>query len=122
LIESRTLGTNACSGSRETDTSFIIKGKGGIPPRPVEILTSDNILVNEQISVRDLEEIRSAGRQVQNTETKPIKTNSGDIFPARGIIKTVDGEIILTSYPNDNNNFRSSYFAANCGLLNQESG
>ena len=26
----------------------------------------------------------------------------GDIFPARGIIKTEDGQVILTAYPTDN--------------------
>ena len=106
LIESQTLGTNACSGGREVETSrFIIKGKGGVPPQPVETLNSDNILVNGQIALPD--------QQVQNYEIRPIKTSAGDIFPARGIVKTVDGEIILTNYPTDHNS-RTPHISRNC--------
>ncbi|MEM9272045.1 MAG: filamentous hemagglutinin N-terminal domain-containing protein [Cyanobacteria bacterium P01_F01_bin.143] len=106
LIESQTLGTNACAGGREVETSrFIIQGKGGVPPQPIETLNPDNILVNEPISLSD--------QQVQNYEIRPIKTSVGDIFPARGVIKTVDGEIILTNYPTDNN-VRTPHISENC--------
>ncbi len=45
---------------------------------------------------------------------KPIKTSMGDIYPARGIIKTEDGEIILTVYPTDNISPRTPHNSANC--------
>ena len=47
-------------------------------------------------------------------DIKPIKTSMGDIYPARGIIKTEDGEIILTVYPTDNINTRTPHKSANC--------
>ena len=48
---------------------------------------------------------------------KPIKTSMGDIYPARGIIKTEDGEIILTVYPTDNIDTRTPHNSANCTPL-----
>ena len=47
-------------------------------------------------------------------DIKPIETSMGDIYPARGIIKTEDGEIILTVYPTDNINTRTPHNSANC--------
>ena len=38
----------------------------------------------------------------------------GDIYPARGIIKTEDGQIILTVYPTDNINTRTPQISPNC--------
>ncbi len=47
-------------------------------------------------------------------DIKPIETDRGDIYPARGIIKTEDGKIILTRYPTDNINTRTPHKSANC--------
>ncbi len=38
----------------------------------------------------------------------------GNIYPARGIIKTEDGKIILATYPTDNINTRTPDKSANC--------
>ena len=106
-IESKTLGANACSRGEVTeDSSFTLKGKGGIPRQPIEPFDSDLILVDEPITTSNL--------QGQSPEIKPIKTSIGDIYPARGIIKTENGKIILTSYPTDNINTRTPYNSANC--------
>ena len=50
-------------------------------------------------------------------DIKPIKTSIGDIYPARGIIKTEDGQIILTRYPTDNINTRTLHKSDNCNPL-----
>ena len=50
-------------------------------------------------------------------DIKPIKTSRGDIYPARGMIKTEDGRIILTRYPTDNINTRTPDKSANCTPL-----
>ncbi len=50
-------------------------------------------------------------------DIKPIKTSMGDIYPARGIIKTEDGEIILTVYPTDNINTRTPHNSSNCKII-----
>ena len=108
IIESETSGTNACSGKGATEgNNFIVKGKGGIPPTPIEPFDSDPILVDEQNNPLNL--------QTQYPDIKPIKTSMGDIYPARGIIKTEDGKIILTSYPTDNINTRTPHKSSNCG-------
>ena len=107
LVESEPLGTNACAGGEATGaSSFTFKGKGGLPALPTEPLGSDDILVGEQNT--------SANLQTQYPNIKPIKTNIGDIYPARGIIKTEDGQVILTSYPTDNINTRTPQISANC--------
>ncbi|MGK7894974.1 MAG: hypothetical protein AB4372_15480 [Xenococcus sp. (in: cyanobacteria)] len=38
----------------------------------------------------------------------------GDIYPARGIIKTEDGKITLTSYPTDALDTRIPHNPVNC--------
>ncbi|MGK7894243.1 MAG: filamentous hemagglutinin N-terminal domain-containing protein [Xenococcus sp. (in: cyanobacteria)] len=107
LTDDQTLGRNACSGGRATEaSSFIVKGKGGIPPIPTEPFDSDDLLVDEQITTSNL--------QTQYPDIKPIKTSIGDIYPARGIIKTEDGKILLTAYPTDNINTRTPHISANC--------
>ena len=86
----------ACQSDRVAGKSsgLTIKGKGGISPEPTAPFNSDAILVNGQI-----ESNNSQALQAYYPEIKPIKTSMGDIFPARGIIKTEDGRIILTPYP-----------------------
>ncbi|MGK7898437.1 MAG: hypothetical protein AB4372_33685 [Xenococcus sp. (in: cyanobacteria)] len=107
IIESEPLGENACSGGRGTEaSSFVVKGKGGIPRQPIDPFESDPILVDEQIATPNL--------QTQYPDIKPIKTSIGDIYPARGIIQTVDGKIVLTAYPTDNTNTRTAHKSANC--------
>ena len=87
-------------------SGLIVKGKGGIPPQPTEPFNSDLILVDG--------ETNSTNLQAQHPEIKPIKTSQGDIYPARGIIKTVDGKIILTAYATDNLNTRTPHKSSNC--------
>lgn len=44
----------------------------------------------------------------------PIKTSMGDIYPARGIVKTDEGQVILTRDSTDNTNTRTSRIFVNC--------
>ncbi len=60
--------------------------------------------------------------QAQHPDIKPIKTSIGDIYPARGVIKTEDGKVILTTYPTDNINTRTPQISANCSILKDEEG
>ncbi len=115
LIESELLGVDACSGGREIEAStFILKGKGGLPRLPSEPFDSETLLVDEQIT--------TPNPQTQLPEIRPIKTSLGDIYPARGIIITEDGKIILTTYPTDKLNTRTPQITANCSLLKDEKG
>ena len=90
-----------------------IKGKGGVPPSATDPLnSSDILLVDEPTTTPNI--------QAQYPNIKPIKTGIGDIYPARGIIKTEDGQIILTRYPTDNLNTRTPQISAKCNLLKNE--
>ena len=101
LIESEQTFALACQSDRSFDklSGLTIKGKGTIPPGPTEPFDSDILLLDKQ-----------------TTDIKPIKTSMGDIYPARGIIKTEDGKIILTTYPTDQIKTRTPHIALNCGF------
>ena len=103
--------TQACQSDRISGkvSGLNIKGKGGVPPEPIEPMNSDAILVNGKVT--------NLNPQVQSLDIKPIKTGIGDIYPARGVIKTEDGRIILTAYPTDNIDTRTPNGSANCGRL-----
>ena len=107
-LESGQTFAQACQRSNSADkpSGLIVKGKGGIPTQATEPFDSETILIDEQITNSNL--------QAQNSEIKPIKTSIGDIYPARGIIKTEDGKILLTAYSTNNINTRTPYISANC--------
>ena len=110
LIESEQTFAPACQSDRAADqpSGLTIEGKGGIPSVPTEPFDSETILVDEPITNPNLQTHR------QSPDIKPIKTSIGDIYPARGIIKTEDGQVILTRYPTDNINTRTPHISANC--------
>ncbi len=107
-IESEQTTAQACQSDRLSGkvSGLTVKGKGGIPPLPTAPMDSDAIIVNGQLTNLD--------PQVQSLNIKPIKTSIGDIYPARGIIFTEDGEFILTAYPTDNIDTRTPNIRANC--------
>ncbi|MDJ0900178.1 MAG: S-layer family protein [Xenococcus sp. MO_188.B8] len=132
VVETETLGVNACSGGGATEaSSFILKGKGGVPPVPTEPFMADLLIPDGKPITLDKKSDLTSLLEVENetepenrtynpTEIKPIKTSRGDIYPARGIIKTEDGRVILTTYPTDNINTRTPHIAANCSLVKDE--
>jgi filamentous hemagglutinin family protein len=80
--------------------SLVVNGKGGISPEADEPLSSENLL--------------AAGRVQNQASIKPLQTSSGEIMPARGVIRTPSGKIVLTPYPTENNH-RVFQGKANCG-------
>ncbi|MDJ0590685.1 MAG: filamentous hemagglutinin N-terminal domain-containing protein [Pleurocapsa sp. MO_226.B13] len=107
-IETEQTTAQACQSDRLAGKSggLIVKGKGGIPPEPIEPIDSDAITVNGQFT--------NPNPQVQSRIIKPVKTSMGDIYPARGIIKTEDGQVILTAYSTDGIDPRTPYILVNC--------
>ena len=108
LVEGEQTVAQACRIDRLTGkvSGLTVKGKGGIPPLPTEPIYSDAIIVNGKLTNLD--------PQVQSLNIKPIKTSQGDIYPARGIIKTEDGQVILTAYPTDGIDRRTPQIRTNC--------
>ena len=123
LTDEQLIGNLACAASSSTDkeaNSFIIVGKGGIPPQPTEPFMTDSLIPDDETITSEKKTVEREIEQKQRNpnyitaEIKPIKTSMGDIYPARGIIKTEDGKIILTSYSTDNINTRTPHNSANC--------
>ncbi|EAW38895.1 hypothetical protein [Lyngbya sp. PCC 8106] len=78
-----------------SESEFIITGRGGIPTTPDNRFTGENVrveLVNPSFE-KDL--IEDSGAVQQPIEEK---VSSANIIPARGWIRTANGEIILVSY------------------------
>ncbi len=82
VLSAETVVANACSADGE-GSSLIVQGKGGIPSAPNLPLTAEVWLEDSQKTTLQIE---------------PVKTAVGDIYPARGVIKTKDGKIILTAF------------------------
>jgi filamentous hemagglutinin family protein len=105
LIESQQTTEQACQSDRinAAKNDLNILGKGGIPPEAIEPLQADNIIIDQKFAANYIP-----------PEIKPIQTDNGDIYPARGIIKTADGGIILTAYPTENIPTRTPIIKPNC--------
>ncbi|MDJ0900177.1 MAG: S-layer family protein [Xenococcus sp. MO_188.B8] len=133
-IESEQAIGQACQRTRTADqpSGLTVKGKGGVPPVPTEpfmaeLLIPDGkpITLDKKSDLNSLLEVEENETEPENPnyipeDIKPIKTSRGDIYPARGIIKTEDGRVILTTYPTDNINTRTPHIAANCSLVKDE--
>lgn len=103
IIEPDTVVAQACPGSGTAiagGSSLTILGKGGIPVSPTEPLGSDVILTgdNEEIGKETFQEPVSADR----------------IVPARGVIVTEDGRVLLTAYETTRDR-RHFIGGVNCG-------
>ena len=106
FIESEQTVAQACRGDHlaQQPSGLTIEGKGGIAADPTSPFGSDLLVVDGTIA--------TPNSQAQNTQR--IKTSIGDITPARGIIKTEDGQVILTAYPTDKIDTRTPHVSANC--------
>ena len=103
LVESEQTVAQACQSDRiaESQSGLTIGGKGGIPPEPGLPLDSRNIIVSEKTNP-------------QSTIPAPIETAQGKIQPARGVIVTESGEVILTAYRTNNAGERITQIKPNC--------
>ena len=108
IVESEQTTAQACQSDRISGrvSGLTIKGKGGIPPEPIDPMNSDIFLVDGKAT--------NPEPQVQSQDIKPIKTSIGDIYPARGVIVHEDGGFILTAYPTDNIDTRTPQIRENC--------
>ncbi len=104
IVEPSQTIAQACSNDRSTAlaNNFVIKGKGGIAPLITAPLSSEMITINGEIAAN-------------SSEGYAIPTSIGDITPARGVIKTPDGRIILTATPVSGSTSRMAHGSLNCG-------
>ena len=90
VVTPEQITAQACSSDRQNVAKnvLIVKGRGGISPTPDLPLSSQNIIINGEL----------AAIPPDSSLVQPISTSYGDIIPARGVMKTEDGQIILTAY------------------------
>ena len=95
----------SCTSDRQNGAknTLIVQGKGGVSPTPDLPLSSQTIIVNGEAAVIPLD-----------SSIQPISTSYGDIIPARGVIKTEDGQIILTAYPTNSSGDNVSRTSIDC--------
>ncbi|MDJ0746029.1 MAG: filamentous hemagglutinin N-terminal domain-containing protein [Xenococcaceae cyanobacterium MO_167.B27] len=100
VVSAETVAKDACPSERGT-TSFIVTGKGGVPPAPNLPLSAEVLLSDGKPITPDISQFNNQQQTNYNTafQIQPVKTSLGDIYPARGVIKTEDGRVILTAYP-----------------------
>ena len=82
----------ACSADVNSN-SLSLAGRGNIPPKPTDILSSNYIVTSEpsQVSKNQNHNSHDTGMTIE-----PIVTAMGKIYPARDLKVTSTGEIILT--------------------------
>ncbi len=78
---------------KQNNSTIIVRGRGGLPYEPSQSLVSDNILIDNQITSANK---KSEARKEE--VLSPIITAQGKIYPARGIARDRDGNLILTAY------------------------
>jgi hypothetical protein len=101
-VEVERIATQVCRNddSGSVSNSLVVNGKGGISPESSAPLSSESLL--------------AAGQVQDQALIQPLKTASGEIMPARGVIRTPSGKLVLTPYPTENNQ-RVFPGKANCG-------
>jgi filamentous hemagglutinin family protein len=106
VVEAERTTEQTCQANRETTTknSLVVNGKGGLPDTPDQPLTSQNLIINGEVT--------SA-----YAIPEPIETSQGKIQLARGIKFTKDGGIILTPYATNNAGERIPEGRINCGQI-----
>ncbi len=114
VVSAEAVAQDACSPSAG-ESGLVLLGKGGVPPAPnlplsAEVLLGDGQPITPNFSQLNYPQIT----QTTAFQIQPVKTSVGDIYPARGVIKTEDGRVILTAYPTGNNAKRIPSDAANC--------
>jgi filamentous hemagglutinin family protein len=92
---SQQIDTSCNPNSRQRASSFVMTGRGGLPPNPIsELLNSDAVLV-DWISLKPSTEKRSTA----SVTTKPSTATPEPIVEATGWVINKNGEVVLTANP-----------------------
>jgi len=88
VLETEQTVAQVCRDNSAVGNTLVVQGKGGIPPEPIAPLNSQTLLTENEIATQ---------------LPQPLQTAAGEIMPARGVVKTASGKIVLTAYPTVNN-------------------
>ena len=94
-----------CQKDREGSSSFTIAGRGGLPPRPSEPLSSEALVGFDSLS-----------QSAENVETLPESDEIALAPPARGWFVNDRGELVLSWQPLNVMSQGSSFSAAKCDV------
>ena len=104
VISAETVVADACSAHTHSEvSSLIIQGKGGIPTPPNLPLTAEVWLGDSQETLNSSELNHQETPHKITLQIQPVKTSVGDIYPAKGVLITEDGRVILTAYDTQEN-------------------
>jgi large exoprotein involved in heme utilization and adhesion len=92
------IAQNPCRQNQESQ--FIITGRGGLPPNPTQetINPAVSVGLSDQIPEAAETQINQNQRQQSPRKTAEEPISSLDIVPARGWIRTENGDVILVGY------------------------
>jgi filamentous hemagglutinin family protein len=91
---SQQIDTGCNPGSKQRRSSFVITGRGGLPPSPSDMLTPDAVLV-DLITLNP----NSDNRKSPSVTTKPTTNAPERIVEATGWVINSNGEVVLTANP-----------------------
>ncbi|BAY44468.1 filamentous hemagglutinin outer membrane protein [Scytonema sp. HK-05] len=89
---SQQIDTGCNPGSRQRASSFVITGRGGLPPNPSDMLTPDAVLVDLITLNPNID-----NRKSPSVTTKPTTNAPERIVEATGWVINEKGEVILTA-------------------------
>ncbi|HEY9741211.1 MAG TPA: S-layer family protein, partial [Coleofasciculaceae cyanobacterium] len=91
---SQQIDTSCNPGSRQTASSFLVTGRGGIPASPLDMLTPDAVQV-DWVTLNP----SSDNRKSSSVTSKPTTATPEHIVEATGWLINSKGEVVLTANP-----------------------
>lgn len=88
----------ACSANSVNSSSLSLQGRGNIPTKPTDLLSSNYLFSSSEAS-QTLPKPDKLPNTNPEAKVKPIMTAQGEIYPAQGIMVTETGAIVLTRLP-----------------------
>lgn len=89
---------NACTPQRADGSSFVVTGRGGLPPNPVNPATNEAVMV-EWARVADINQNVSSKRRTNSRSNSLVTAARTDeqIVEAQGWVVGADGRVVLTA-------------------------
>ena len=109
---------NACTSQRAEGSSFVVTGRGGLPPNPVNPASNEAVMV-EWARVADVSQnVRLQGNRNSrsNSHATVARTNE-EIVEAQGWVVGVDGRVVLTAGGGTTTPHSLGLIHPSCGVL-----
>ncbi|MBE9224929.1 S-layer family protein [Phormidium sp. LEGE 05292] len=89
---------NACTSQQAEGSSFVVTGRGGLPPNPVNPATNEAVMV-EWARVADMNQNVNSQRRTNSRSNSHVRAarNYEQIVEAQGWVVGADGRVVLTA-------------------------